>query len=116
MAWNDLHRLRERFSFVCSAQLDDMSSTDKDRVYHCAKCDTSVYEAASATEFDHHARQGRCVSVETRCGVTIVAQPDDPDQGGRRPVPAMVGHAADAASAAACPKAVCTFAALRLAR
>jgi hypothetical protein len=91
MAWNDFDRLRERFSFVCSAQLDDISATNEDRVLHCAKCDTSVYEAASATEFDHHARLGRCVSVVSRHGVTLMAKPDDPDDGEPLPVPAMVG-------------------------
>lgn len=91
MAWNETDKLKERFSFLCSAKYGDMSATDDARVHHCAKCDTLVYEAASEAEFDSHAREGRCVSVVSLSGAKLVAVPDDPDDGERLPPPPMMG-------------------------
>lgn len=91
MAWNETDKLKERFSFLCSAKYGDMSATDDARVHHCAKCDTLVYEAASEAEFDSHAREGRCVSVVSLSGAKLVAVPDDPDDGEPPQVELMLG-------------------------
>ena len=91
MVWNETDKLKERFSFLCSARYGDMSATGDPRVHHCAKCNTLVYEAASAAEFDSHAREGRCVSVVSLSGARLMAAPDDPDDGEPQPPPPMVG-------------------------
>jgi len=53
-----------RMQVVCPKRWDDLASTDRADVRHCAQCDEDVHYCRTDAETLTHARAGRCIARE----------------------------------------------------
>ena len=59
-----MNKITCRFEFECSKKWSDLKATDNQNIRFCSACNHEVYLAASQSEFDQYAADGKCVAIK----------------------------------------------------